>query len=49
VSDGEIDPAVAVPVMPLSDGKTPSKIQVFASDYMLDSFASSFIKTNNIS
>lgn len=48
-TDGEIDPAVAAPVIPLLDSKSASKIQVFASDYMLDSFSSSFFKTNDIS
>jgi len=35
--------------MPATDLKSSSKVKVFASDYMLDSFTSALFKTNDFS
>jgi len=48
-SKGEVDPAVPTPAMPTKDAKAPSKVQLFASDNMLDSLASTVFATQDVS
>jgi hypothetical protein len=48
-SAGEVDPSVPAPVMPAQDFDSSSKIQVLASDYMLNSLTQSLFKTNDFS
>lgn len=46
---GEVAPPVSAPVMPFEDASSPDKIQVFVSDYLLDSLTYSIFKATNIS
>jgi len=45
---GEFTPVAAAPVMPFKDTAEHGKIQVFVSDYLLDSLTSSVFKATNL-
>jgi hypothetical protein len=46
--EGEVEPPVAAPVMPLHDDNSTSKFQAFISAYVADSLAYSALQTNKI-
>lgn len=47
-SEGEVPPPVTAPIMPYNSGSGTQKLQAFVSNYVFDSFAYSFLRTNDI-
>jgi len=47
-NEGEVPPPVTAPIMPYNSGSSTQKLQAFVSNYVFDSFAYSFLKTNDI-
>jgi len=44
----EVDPSVSAPKMPYKDASSSTKIQVFVSDYLLDSLTTTLFKATNV-
>lgn len=46
--EGEVEPSVAAPAMPMHDDAAEAKFQAFISNYLLDSFATTFLKVQDV-